>query len=101
VYGVHVVHDYLMRKGARPYTLSYLIGRAILVMALTNMISFGTLTIARHRGLAGMGFILTLGVGCCMLTALVFLPAVLRLLSNRAKAPDSTDTKRKDCRLVA
>ena len=39
--------------------------------------------ISQHRGLIGLGFILTLGVGCCMLTALVFLPAVLRVLSVR------------------
>jgi hopanoid biosynthesis associated RND transporter like protein HpnN len=82
VYGVHVVHDYLVRRATRPYTLSYIIGRAILVMALTNMISFGTLTLSSHRGLAGLGFTLMLGVGCCMLTALVFLPAVLRLFST-------------------
>lgn len=85
VYGVHVVHDYLVRRGKPRYTLSYLIGRAILVMAITNMISFGTLAIARHRGLAGLGFILALGVACCMLTALVFLPALLRLVSLEPK----------------
>jgi hopanoid biosynthesis associated RND transporter like protein HpnN len=83
VYGVHVVHDYLVRKSSGPYTLSFIIGRAIMVMALTNMISFGTLTISHHRGLSGLGFTLLLGVSCCMLTALVFLPAVLRVLSTR------------------
>src|SRR5262249_27858220 len=83
VYGVHVVHDYLAQRRAGPYTLSYIIGRAILVMALTNMISFGTLMISRHRGLSGLGFTLMLGVACCMVTALVFLPAVLKVLSRQ------------------
>jgi predicted RND superfamily exporter protein len=83
VYGVHVVHDYQARKGAGPYTLSYIIGRAILVMALTNMISFGTLMISAHRGLSGLGFTLMLGVACCMLSALVFLPSVLKVLSQK------------------
>ena len=86
VYGVHVVHDYLAQGAARNYTLSYIIGRAILVMALTNMISFGTLMTSGHRGLSGLGFILTLGVSCCMLTALVFLPALLRVVSGRKPA---------------
>jgi predicted RND superfamily exporter protein len=89
VYGVHVVHDYLAQGAARHYTLSYVIGRAILVMALTNMISFGTLMISRHRGLSGLGFTLMLGVSCCMLAGLVFLPALLRVLGtgkeNRAE----------------
>jgi predicted RND superfamily exporter protein len=86
VYGVHVVHDYLVRRRAPAYTLSYIIGRAILVMALTNMISFGTLLTSSHRGLSGLGFTLMLGVSCCMLSALVFLPAVLRVLSTRGPA---------------
>jgi hopanoid biosynthesis associated RND transporter like protein HpnN len=91
VYGVHVVHDYLGQRSSRTYALSFVIGRAILVMALTNMISFGTLMVSSHRGLAGLGFILALGVTCCMLTALVFLPALLRLLSRRAATISSTN----------
>ena len=35
------------------------------------------------RGLIGLGLILTLGVSCCMLAALVVLPAVLRIQSGR------------------
>jgi hypothetical protein len=89
VYGVHVVHDYLARAAGKPYTLTYMIGRAILVMALTNMISFGTLLISRHRGLAGLGFVLTLGIACCMGTGLIFLPAVLRFLSQRRREDTS------------
>ena len=61
----------------------------MLVAALTTMLGFGTLMIAQHRGLVGLGFILTLGVGCCMLTALVFLPALLsfcRQISGAAVA---------------
>jgi predicted RND superfamily exporter protein len=84
--GVHVLHDYLMRRREGQATISRAIGRGVLVKALTTMIGFGTLMVSSHRGLFGLGFILTLGVGCCMVTALVFLPAVLRLLP-RAEAP--------------
>lgn len=85
--GVHILHDYLLRKAEGRPTISYPIGRGVLVKALTTMIGFGTLMISSQRGLVGLGLCLTLGVGCCMLTALVFLPAALRLLSNRqAKA---------------
>jgi hopanoid biosynthesis associated RND transporter like protein HpnN len=82
--GVHVLHDYLLRRAAGRSAISYAIGRGVLVKALTTMIGFGTLMISTERGLAGLGLILTLGVGCCMLTALVFLPAVLHLLPARA-----------------
>jgi hopanoid biosynthesis associated RND transporter like protein HpnN len=78
--GVHVLHDYLLRRRTGETTISRAIGRGVLVKALTTMIGFGSLMISTHRGLSGLGFILMLGVGCCMLTALVFLPAVLRLI---------------------
>jgi hopanoid biosynthesis associated RND transporter like protein HpnN len=84
--GVHVLHDFLLRRAAGRRTISYPIGRGVLVKALTTMIGFGTLMISSERGLAGLGLILTLGVGCCMVAALVFLPAALRLLGGRPAA---------------
>lgn len=85
--GVHVLHDWLIRRREGRGGISYAIGRGVLVKALTTMIGFGTLMISSERGLAGLGLILTLGVGCCMVTALVFLPAVLHLIPAPAKAP--------------
>jgi predicted RND superfamily exporter protein len=81
--GVHVLHDFLAPKAEGRQVLSRAIGRGVMVKALTTMIGFGTLMISSQRGLAGLGFCLTLGVGCCMLTALVFLPAVLQLVYGR------------------
>jgi hopanoid biosynthesis associated RND transporter like protein HpnN len=85
--GVHVLHDYLLRRAERPdrpYRLNRSTGLGILVVALTMILGFGMLMISSHRGLVGLGFILSLGVGTCMLTSLVFLPAVLNLHSRRA-----------------
>ena len=48
-----------------------------MVAALTTILGFCTLMISQHRGLYSLGLVLTLGVTCCMLTALVFLPALL------------------------
>jgi predicted RND superfamily exporter protein len=81
--GVHILHDYLLRRRENGATISFAIGRGVLVKALTTMIGFGTLMIASERGLVGLGLILTLGVGCSMLTALVILPAVLHLWGRR------------------
>jgi hopanoid biosynthesis associated RND transporter like protein HpnN len=83
--GVHVLHDYLIRRREGRPGISAAIGRGVLVKALTTMIGFGTLMIATERGLVGLGFILTLGVGCSMLSALVLLPAALEVLSRRAR----------------
>jgi uncharacterized protein len=82
--GVHVLHDFLHHRGEGQYTLGRTTGQGIMVAALTTILGFGTLMISQHRGLASLGFILTLGVSCCMVTALVFLPAALRLLSLRS-----------------
>jgi hopanoid biosynthesis associated RND transporter like protein HpnN len=76
--GVHVLHDFLAVKREGRRILSGAIGRGVLVKALTAMIGFGTLMISSQRGLAGLGLCLTLGMACCMLTALVFLPAILK-----------------------
>jgi hypothetical protein len=81
--GVLVLHDYLSQRRRGTYILSHVIGEGILLSALATMLGFGTLMLSQHRGLFELGFILTLGMTCCMLASLVFLPAVLRLLSAR------------------
>ncbi len=81
--GVHVMHDYRERNRTKRYALSYATGRGIMVAALTTILGFGTLMISSHRGLASLGLALTLGVTICMLTALVFLPALLSMISQR------------------
>jgi hypothetical protein len=80
--GVHVLHDFRLRRAQGRSTISYPIGRGVLVKALTTIIGFGMLMISSERGLASLGFILTLGVGCCMATALIFLPALLHRLGT-------------------
>jgi hopanoid biosynthesis associated RND transporter like protein HpnN len=84
--GVMVLHDYLRRRRHGTYSLSHVIGQGTLLSALATIVGFGTLMLSQHRGLFELGFILTLGVTCCMLASLVFLPAVLRLLNARKRA---------------
>src|SRR5205823_10108017 len=87
--GVHVMHDYRDRNRGKRYALSYATGRGIMVAALTTILGFGTLMIAQHRGLASLGLALTLGVTCCMGTALVFLPALLYVMGKPKKPADA------------
>jgi hopanoid biosynthesis associated RND transporter like protein HpnN len=88
--GVHVLHDYLAPKAEGRGALSRAIGRGVLVKALTTIIGFGTLMISRQPGLAGLGLCLTLGVACCMVSSLIFLPALLRLLNRKRPEPRRT-----------
>jgi hopanoid biosynthesis associated RND transporter like protein HpnN len=85
--GVHVLHDWLIRRREGRAGVSRAIGRGVLVKALTTMIGFGTLMISSERGLVGLGFILTLGVGCSMLAALVLLPSGLQVAGKREAQP--------------
>ncbi len=81
--GVHVLHDYRHWRGRTAYQLGSATGRGVLVAALTTVLGFGTMMIARHRGMASLGLALTLGVTFCMVAALIWLPALLRLLDER------------------
>jgi predicted RND superfamily exporter protein len=99
--GVHILHDFLMRRREGKNTISYAIGRGVLVKALTTMIGFGTLMISSERGLMGLGFILTLGVGCCMLASLVFLPALLGLLAGPQEEEAAVEVQEEVQRLAA
>jgi uncharacterized iron-regulated membrane protein len=39
--------------------------------------------VGSHRGLAGLGLVLVIGMGCCLVVSLVTLPAILTLISRR------------------
>lgn len=75
--GVHVVHR-MRLEGDRGMTIVLRhTGRAILIAGLTTMIGFGSLALASHRGLAGLGLVLLVGVGACITTATLVLPNLL------------------------
>jgi predicted RND superfamily exporter protein len=89
--GVHILHDYLIRRREGRPGISHPIGRGVLVKAMTTLIGFGTLMISSQRGLASLGFILTLGVGCSAWASLMFLPATLQLWNDRKLAAKEGD----------
>jgi hopanoid biosynthesis associated RND transporter like protein HpnN len=90
--GVHLLHDCLADKAEGTFQISGAIGRGVLVKAMTTMIGFGTLMVSTQRGLITLGFCLTLGVGCCMIAALLFLPAVLHFFHQGLRMPVETQT---------
>jgi hypothetical protein len=82
---VHVVHDYRRQRG--PYVPTTSVINAIIVNSTTTMVGFGSMMIAAHRGLYSLGLVLTIGVGTCLVVAVILLPAVLTLVSRRRKSP--------------
>jgi uncharacterized protein len=76
--GVHVVHDY-RRQRFGDYRLSDSTANAVFINSVGNMVGFGSLMIASHRGLQSLGRVLTIGMACCLFSALA-LPGLLVLL---------------------
>ena len=52
---------------------------AVLVAGLTTIVGFGSLMMATHRGIFGLGLLLTLGAVMSLIAALVVLPVLLRM----------------------
>ena len=78
--GVHVVHDF--RRSTGRYLMSANTWRALLLTSLTSMIGFGSLSLASHKGLAGLGLVVMIGIASCLLVSVILLPAILALISS-------------------
>jgi hypothetical protein len=78
--GIHILHRFIEEQ--TPRILSRSTGKAILVSGLTTMAGFGSLLLAKHQGIASLGFVMSVGIATCMIAALTFLPALLQVLSR-------------------
>ena len=78
--GVHVVHDFRRQQGGK-YRISDSTANAVFINSLGNMVGFGSLMIASHQGLQSLGRVLTIGMACCLLSALA-MPSLLMLLKR-------------------
>lgn len=78
--GVHILHRYRQDGEREVSPVVRHTGLAILLSALTTMAGFGSLALARHQGAASLGLVLLMGVFSCLITATLFLPALLAVL---------------------
>ncbi|HSB60178.1 MAG TPA: MMPL family transporter, partial [Vicinamibacteria bacterium] len=63
---------------------------AVLVNGLTTMAGFGSLMIADHRGIFGLGLLLTIGMAATLVASLVVLPVLLRCGAGGPGGPGAT-----------
>ena len=89
--GVHIMHDFLSQRGR--YRMSPSTGAAVALNTLTTMVGFATLLLADHRGLQSLGRVLTIGMSCCLFSAMVILPALLALLTRNRPPIDQPGTE--------
>jgi len=80
-FGTNIVLRFM--EGGRDYE-GPLIARstvmAVLFNGLTTIVGFGSLMLAHHRGIFGLGLLLTLGMVTSLVAALVVLPVFLRMV---------------------
>jgi hopanoid biosynthesis associated RND transporter like protein HpnN len=56
--------------------------RAVLYSGLTTMASFGTLAVSQHRGMSGMGLLVTFALSFALLASLVIVPAIMAAIDE-------------------
>ena len=85
-YGLNVVLRYRERTvaGGAPFPRSGIL--AVVLNGLTNMAGFGSLMVARHQGIFGLGLFLTIGSAAALASSLLLLPTLLCLV-DRAFPP--------------
>jgi len=77
-YGLNIVMRYMEGRdhGGPLVARSTIMG--VLVAGLTTIVGFGSLLLAHHRGIHGLGLLLTLGTAASLIASLIVLPVLLR-----------------------
>ncbi len=83
VYSVHIIHRHREEHYADIYKVVRTTGGAVTLAALTTMVGFGALITAAHGGARSVGLTMVIGVATCMVSAVVVLPALLKVFPWR------------------
>jgi uncharacterized protein len=79
-YGLNVVLRFMEGREHGGPLLARSTVMAVLVNGLTTIAGFSSLMLADHRGIYGLGLLLTVGSLTCLVASLVVLPVLLRLV---------------------
>jgi hopanoid biosynthesis associated RND transporter like protein HpnN len=78
--GIHILNRCSEERD--PCILARSTGKAVLLSALTTILGFGSLMVAKHQGIASLGELMAVGTATCMLAGLTFLPTFLNWLNR-------------------
>jgi predicted RND superfamily exporter protein len=84
--GIHILNRYAEEQTAG--ILSRSTGKAVFVSGLTAIAGFGSLVLAKDRGIHSLGIVMAAGVTSCMVAALAFLPTLLNLTDRKSPPKD-------------
>jgi hypothetical protein len=62
---------------------------AVVLNGLMTMGGFASLMVAAHRGIFGLGLLLTIGMAATLFASLVVLPVVIQLVARPGRAPEA------------
>lgn len=85
-YGTNVVFRFMEGRGQGGPLIPRSTVMAVLVNGLTTVVGFGSLMLAAHRGIYGLGLLLTLGTVASLVASLVVLPALLGMVQQMRDA---------------
>ena len=85
-FGLNVVLRYLEGRAHGGPLVARSTVMGVVLNGVTTIVGFGSLMIAAHRGIFGLGLLLTIGSACGLVAALVVLPVILRLVTHTALA---------------
>ena len=92
--GIHLVHraryDAQQTGSTSPSLVESATAGAVFYSAMTTTISFGTLALSNHKGMQGLGIMLTIGMFWTVVANLVVLPALL-IVTGVSSATDPNE----------
>src|SRR5207244_11997226 len=86
-YGLNIVMRYMEGRDHGGPLIARSTVMGVLVSGLSTIVGFGSLMVADHRGIFGLGLLLTLRTGTSLVAALGVLPVRLPLLHRAPAAP--------------
>jgi len=87
-FGLNIVMRYLEGRQYGGPLVARSTVMAVALNGLTTIVGFGSLLVAQHQGIFGLGLLLTIGAAAALVASLVVLPVVLGVLARRA-GPES------------
>ena len=91
--GIHLVHRFKAGIREDDGLLGTTTARAVFYSALTTAVSFGTLALSSHRGMASLGIVLSIGMVLTIVCTLIVLPALLEWQRDRSKARSASASR--------
>jgi len=84
-FGLNITVRYMEGRGYGGPFVGRSTVMAVIVNGLTTIAGFGSLMIADHRGIFGLGLLLTIGTAASLVSSLIVLPVLIRHFGRRAE----------------